>query len=164
MMSGIFKILSDEVAANTTPSQFASQRVIRLANKGTAARTVTLFESPISVDLTINASANGTTLLTIANGASTTGVTVGDRIISSSNTGVVNTYVPSVVSSVNSTAIVANVDIVIANGDCTVWTSPTNKTFTMIPNSEFIIEKGRTEFLQSNNDADIVAIAVSYRG
>lgn len=162
-MSGIFKILSNEVAANTTPSQFSSQRVIRLANKGTAARTVTLFENPVSVDLTINASANGTTLLTIANGASTTGVTSGDRIIASSNTGVVNTDVASVVASVNSSAIVSNVDIIIANGDCTVYTAPT-KTFTMIPNSEFIIEKGRSDFLQSNNDTEIVAIAVSYRG
>src|SRR5512143_2333226 len=114
----MFKLLGSEAACNTIPSQFANNRVIRLANKGTAAETVTLFDNPIALNLSINASANATTLLTLANGT-TDGISATMRIVGSSNLAVVNTSVASQVASItNTTALVVNVDIIIANGVC----------------------------------------------
>lgn len=160
----MFKVLASEVACNTTPSHFSNQRVIRLANKGTAARTVNLFDNPQAVSLTINASANATTLLTLTPGSTTTGLTTGMKIVGSSNVQVINSVVNSEIASiVNSTAITSNVDIIIANGVVQIYAT-TGKSFTMIPNSEFVIEKGRIDYLQSNNDTDIVGLAVTYRG
>jgi hypothetical protein len=160
-----YRILSDQAQANTTPSQFANNRMVRLLNVGAAARTVTVYDNTKQLPCTINASANGTTLLTLTTGSNTQGVVVGQKIIGSSNLQVVNTSVNSQVATiVNTTAIASNVAIIIANGVAQVYTSGT-KTFTMVPNAEFVVEKGRPiDFLQSNSDTDIVGMAVSVRG
>jgi hypothetical protein len=159
-----YKILGSQSQANTTTSQFANNRVIRLANIGTASRTITLNDNTKQLNLTINASANATTLLTLSSG-DTTGVVVGYKILGSSNVSVVNTGVASVVASiVNSTAITCDVDIIVANGTASVYTTAPDKTFSILPNTEFVIEKGRWDFLKSDSDTDVVAIPVSYRG
>jgi hypothetical protein len=158
-----FRILSSQVQANTTPSQFLNNKTIRLANIGAAARTVTLNDNTTQLNLTINASANDTTLLTLGSGT-TAGIVVAQKILGSSNLSVVNTGIAAEVASiVNSTAITSNVDIIIANGVCQIYTSGV-KTFSILPNTEFIVDKGKFDFLQSNSDTDVVGMAVSYRG
>jgi hypothetical protein len=158
-----YKILGNQVQANTTISQFAGNKTIRLANIGAAARTITVNDDTRQLNLTINASANDSTLLTLSSGT-TTGVTVGQLILGSSNLSVVNTGVASQVASiVNATAITANVDIIIANGVVQVYTSGT-KTFSILPNTEFVVDKGKWDFIKSDSDTDVVGMAVSYRG
>lgn len=159
-----YKILSNEVAANTTASQFANNRVIRLAATGTVSRTITVFDDAKPLQLNINASANQTTLLTLANG-STTGLAANMRIFGSSNLAVINTVITSQVTSiVNSSALTSNVDIIIANGVCQIFATGAGKTFTILPNTALVIEKGRNDFLQSNNDTEILAVAINERG
>lgn len=89
------------------------------------------YEVEKSVSVTVNTSANSTTLLVLSSG-NTSGLQAGDKLLSSSNTSVVNTYTQSYISSVvNSTALVIDTDVVQSNGTALV-------TFEDITDIDFI--------------------------
>lgn len=71
---------------------------------------------PSIVEVTVDTSANNTTLLTITSG-NTSEMTVGSLVTGASNLSVVNTDIDvQVASIVNSTAFTVNTDIIVANG------------------------------------------------
>ena len=124
--------------------------------------TVTVKENPRAVDLTINATANATTLLTLTSG-NTDNLVVGDRIMHSTNTDVVNTGISSEIDSIiNSTAVTTNVDVIIANGDCTVYAVKAIKTITIQPGKEMFLEKSPGDWVESDESTNVVAVAVAY--
>lgn len=78
------------------------------------------------VGITVNTAANSTTLLSITSG-NTGYISVGDMVVGSTNTAVVNTNNSAKVTAiVNSTAFEVNADIIIANGTASVATSSTS--------------------------------------
>ena len=156
------KLVGSETTCNDTPNSFSAS-VVRVFSQDDAANyTVTVKENPRAVDLTVNATANATTLLTLSSG-NTSGLVVGDRIVNSTNTEVVNTDVDSeIVSIVNSTAVAANVDIIVATGDTTVYAVEAIKTITIQPGKEMFIEKGPRDWLESDENTNVVATAVAY--
>lgn len=80
--------------------------------------------SPI-FELTVNTAANSTVLLTLSSG-NTDDISVGDLIVGSTNTAVINTDVSSKVTSiVNSSTFIVNSDIIIANGTSAIAVSST---------------------------------------
>ena len=65
MSSYPVKPLSDEVACNTTPSTFGNSKLLRVVNSGTAKENLVYQEVHLVVPLSINATANATTLITL---------------------------------------------------------------------------------------------------
>lgn len=156
------KLVGSETTCNDTPNSFSAS-VVRVFSQDDAANyTVTVKENPRAIDLTINASANATTLLTLSSG-NTDNLVVGDRIVNASNTDVVNTAVDSEIASIiNSTAVAANVDVIIANGDCTVYAVEAIKTITIQPGKELFLEKSPRDWVESDESTNVVAVGVSY--
>ena len=156
------KLVGSEQACNTTPNSFNAS-VVRVFSQDDAANyTITQKENPRAIECTINASANATTLLTLSSG-NTANLSVGDRIMNSTNSSVVNTDVDSeIVSIVDSTSLIVNDDIIIASGDTTAYAVVTLKTITIQPGKEMFIEKGSRDWLESDEDANVVATAVAY--
>ena len=159
----LLKMLTSEAVCNSTPNNHSSS-CVRLVNKGNAVSTVTLKANPRSVALTINASANGTTLLTLGSG-NTSLLVVGNILVNSSNVQVANTDANSVITAVvNSTAITCNVDIIIANGTATVYAVDSIKTISIMPNTEIVISKKSVDWIESNNAANVLCTGVSWLG
>lgn len=160
----IVKLQASERVCNATANAFSNAKVVRLVNKGTAVGLVTLKDVVKELELTINATANTTTLLTLSAG-NTEGLRVGLFLYHSSNVAVVNTDTLVVIDSiVNSTAVTTNLDIIIATGVCNVFAVDNVKTVSVPPNTTLIIEKGNTDLLSSNNNADMLGASVSVRG
>ena len=156
------KLVGSETTCNDTPNSFSAS-VVRVFSQDDAANyTVTVKENPRPVELTINASANATTLLTLSAG-DTSSLVVGDRIMHSTNTDVVNTGIDSEIASIiNSTAVATNVDVIIANGDCTVYAVQAIKTITIQPGKEMFLEKAPKDWLESDESTNVVAVGVAY--
>jgi hypothetical protein len=162
-MMTLLKMLTSEAVCNTTPNSYSSP-CVRLVNKGAAVSTVILKENPRAIALTINASANGTTLITLGSGTTST-LKAGNILVNSSNVQVINTDANSVITAiVNTTAFTTNVDIIIANGVSTVYAVDSIKTLSILPNSELLIDKKSIDWIESNNAANVLCIGVSYRG
>ena len=163
-MSNIIKLQASERVVNATANTFSNSKLVRIVNKGAAVGLVTQKDVVKELNLTINASANATTLLTLGSG-NTDGLYVGLTLYDSTNVEVVNTSVASVIDSiVNTTAVTSNVDIIIANGDCVVYAVDNVKTITVPTNHVIILEKDNNDTLVSNNNSDILVAAVSLRG
>ena len=163
-MSTIVKLQASERVCNATANTFSNAGIVRVVNKGAAVGLVTLKDVIKELNLTINASANATTLLTLGSG-NTDGLSVGLTLYDSTNVGVINTGVVSVIASiVNSTAITSNVDIIVASGDSVVYAVDSVKTVSVPPSTVLILEKNRNDTLISNNNTDMLAAAVSIRG
>lgn len=160
----ILKIVTSEAVCNDTPNNYNASGV-RLVNKGDAVYVITIKENPRELNVTIsNTDANTTTLLELVTGT-TANLSVGDYLYNSTNVAVVNTDVTSVIASViNTTAIASNVDVVIANGVCTVYAVSAVKTLTLLPNTELTVAKGATDWVESNETANVLATGVSWRG
>ena len=156
------KLVGSEQPCNTTPNNF-SATVVRIYNKDdTAAYTLTVKENPRAAVCTINATANATTLLTLSAG-DTSLLKVGESLTDSTDTAVINTDVASVIASiVDSNSFVSNVDIIIATGDATVYAVEAVKTITVQPGKELFLEKGAADWVESDEDANVVGTAVAY--
>ena len=144
------------------PNSFSSS-VVRIFSQDDAANyVVTVKENPRELACTINATANDSTLITLSAG-DTTLLNVGDRLMHSTDTSVVNTDVASEIASiVNSSAVAANVDIVVATGDASIYAVEAIKTITIQPGKELFLEKDPEDWVESNEGANIVATAVAY--
>lgn len=167
----VIKVMGSEVAINSTPSLFKGAELLRVLNNSAVNGLLTLQTNSQLFQLTINASANGTTLLTLT---SNTGNTDGlaqkllegytPQIVLSSNLAVVNTGVSAYVSSVlNSTAFAVNAAVIIANGAVNVYTVDNTYTLTIIANTEVTIAKQSTSFISSNNAATILATPIGFK-
>lgn len=162
-MPTVLKIVTSEQVCNDSPNSYSST-VVRLVNKGDAEYTLTQKEHPVPLVLTIDTSANDSTLLTLSSG-DTSDVLVGDIIVNSTNTDVVNTGVDSVIDTiVNSTAVSTNVDIIVANGDCTVYAVRSIKTMTILPNTELLLEKRPSDWIETDESANVLAMGVAWKG
>lgn len=162
-MSNIYKIIGSEAACNTIPLVFDSARVLRIANKDTVARTITTTNNAISISITISNAVTPNNVVTLSVG-NTDKIEAGYIITNSSNVGVVNTGTQSnVVSVINSTAFTANANIVLANGTTTLTVYETNFTMTILPNSEFILEKGSADLVNSNTASNVVATSIAFK-
>lgn len=162
-MTNVFKPVGSEEAVNATPKVFGS-KAVRVFNSSTGLRTVSVEDIVDTFEATINATANGTTLITLSS-RDTSEVSTGLLVVEASDTSVVNTDIASeVVSVVNTSAFVVNVDIVIADGTTNLSVSRGNYTMTLASNQDIIIEKGDDATLVSNNDTDVLGTAVSIAG
>jgi hypothetical protein len=156
------KLVGSEQVCNDTPNSFSSPVVRVFSTDDTANYTLTVKENPREVVCTINAAANDSTLITLSAG-DTSLLTVGDRIMHSTNVAVVNTDVDSEIASVvNSSAVVANIDIVIADGETSIYAIKTIKTITIQPGKELFLEKAPRDWIESDESANIVAVGVGY--
>lgn len=127
---GLYGVDAAEMAAGANGAKVAHSGIIlrRVGSGGRSGRVQTevlvaggMTPDYKTISLTINASANGTTLLTLSGGSNTSHLSIGHSVTNSSNTDVVNTGVAATISSiVNSSAIVISADQIIANGTCTV--------------------------------------------
>lgn len=168
----VFKPIANQVACNTTPSTIGNAKLVRVINTGGGVRNL-IYTSVIDrVNLTINASANGTTLLTLSPQTQTiqgiqdtSKLKIGYKIVASSNTAVVNTNVASEITAiVNSSAFIVNVDIIIANGECSVGASNGEYTTAMAASEHFVVEKNAHTLLASNNAAaEVLATPIAYK-
>ena len=152
---------------NSTSFTLSSASEVAVVSSGT---------NTTSIAVTVDTSANATTLITLSSG-NTDALGVGWKINASSNSSVVNASVASTIASiVNSTAIVVSADISIANGtaDLTLIKSGTlsvqfvsNTAFNAIANTgrvanlEYAIITSQDAFTQKdgNIDADVKFIA-----
>lgn len=92
------------------------------------------------VEVTIDTDANTTTLLTLSSG-NTSSISIGDLVIGSTNTSVVNTDISSrVISITNTTAFEVNSAILVSNGTASVALSSTSQVgelFVYVSEGEF---------------------------
>ncbi len=164
-MVSILKILGSEAACNTLTANTFSSRTIRVFNKGNATQVVNVKANSQPLALLINASANGTTLLTLASGT-TANVRTGMFIVNSTNTQVVNTNVASNVATiVNSTAVAVGTTIIIANGTTTVYAVDNTRSISVIANNELILQKAFNDLIDSDSaSGNVVITPIAYLG
>jgi hypothetical protein len=156
------KLVGSEQPCNTTPNNF-SATVVRIYNKDdTAAYTLTVKENPRAAVCTINATANATTLITLSAG-DTSLLKVGESLIDTTDATVINTDVVSVIASIiDANSFASDVDIIVATGDATIYAVEAVKTITVQPGKELFLEKGAADSVESDENTNVVAVAVAY--
>ncbi len=167
-MSTILKLLSSERACNSSPANYSS-RIVRVVNKGTITYTLVQKTNPQLLHLTVN-SATDVTKILLASG-DTANLVPGMFLVNSDALAVVNTgtnsyssLVGKVNNVINSTAFAANngVGLILSPGTANVYAVSNIVTISILPNSELIIQKSGPDFMEANNNSDLLAVGIAY--
>jgi len=162
MADNVIKLLSTEAVCNATPSTSDSAKLVRVLNSSTGLRKLTVQEL-LTFPVTIDVTANATTLITLGSG-NTEFLRAGYMVVLATNTAVINTNISAAISSiVNATALVVNADIIVANGTTNVSFQKSSREMTIPGPSEVFIVKGAMDVISSNNNSDVLSVAVAYR-